>query len=788
MASRTLEITFIGNPKSLQDAMDKVGDSAEKLNKKVDGTSDKLANVGKTAGLVAAGGLAALGGGLALSISTAANFEQAVDQIGAVAGATSEEMKGLSDAALRIGKDTAFSATEAAGAMEVLAANGISARDIMDGAADATVALAAAGGTDLKMAADVASTAMSVWGIKASEMSEVVNRLAGAANVSRFGVEDMSLAVAQGGGAAKLAGVEFGDFTTIIAATASSFNSGADAGTSFKTFLNGLTPSTKSAAAAFDELGLFAKDGSNRFFDAKGNLKSMAEVTQILHDATKDLTEEQKSQYLTTIFGTDAMRMAGAVSALTGDQIAGMSEKMRTTDAAAVAAQRMGNFKGSMEALKGSIETIEIEIGLRFLPVLTKLANFAAEELPKAFDWFEQEAAPAIGAAAGAIVAALEPVGAFVEEKILPPLERVAAWFVGNKEALIAAGAAISAVLVVAFGAWAVSAGAAAVATLAAAAPVIAILAAVALLAAGIVLLVRNWDEITQKFPLAGQALDQVKEKFNALVEWLKSKFLPDAQMVMDAVITAVKKVVDFVRDHWDEIRAVIEPQLQALGVIVKTAWGLIQNEIETALGVIKGIVNVFMGVFTGDWDRAWQGVKQIVGSIWDGIKGTIENAIGLIKGLAPLILEAGQALGEALFDGLKSALSATAGFAGDVGSAVLGAVKSVINSQVIDRLNSVLEFSFDTHIPGVGSISIDPPDIPHLARGGIVIAGDNPSGIEAIVPLERAREFGFGNGGGAQVTINVTGPVYAAEDGGRAFFGDMGYAMVNRLRAQGAA
>jgi TP901 family phage tail tape measure protein len=60
--------------------------------------------------------------------------------------------KGLTDTALRIGKETAFSASEAASAMESLAANGLTVKDIMGGAADAAVNLAAAGGTKKKAA------------------------------------------------------------------------------------------------------------------------------------------------------------------------------------------------------------------------------------------------------------------------------------------------------------------------------------------------------------------------------------------------------------------------------------------------------------------------------------------------------------------------------------------------------------------------------------------------------------------------------------------------------------
>jgi len=109
-------------------------------------------------------------------------------------------------------------------------------------------------------------------------------------------------------------------------------------------------------------------------------MKSMAEVTDILHDATKNLSEQQKLETENTIFGSDAMRTAGAISELTGAQFQTMSDTMKNTDAQVVAAQRMDNFKGSMDQLKGSIDTVMIQIGMEMIPTLTKLTNWLTNE------------------------------------------------------------------------------------------------------------------------------------------------------------------------------------------------------------------------------------------------------------------------------------------------------------------------------------------------------------------------------------------------------------------------
>lgn len=338
--------------------IDKARKSAENFNKAIN-----LASAAVTGGLIA---------GFGAAVKTAADFEHGLSQVGAIANASAKDMEGLRSTALRIGKDTAFSASEATKAMEELAAGGVSAKDIMDGAADAAVNLAAAGGTDLATAANVAASALNVWGMSTKDLSRVVNDVAGAANVSKFGVEDMSLAIAQGGGVAAAAGVSFDDFAASIAATSSSFSSGSDAGTSFKTFLTSLANPADKAKTAMEQIGFSA-------YDASGNLKSMKDIVQNLHDALGPLSEQQRAQAAATIFGTDAMRTGLGLAKMTGEEFQKLSDTMKNTNAADVAAQRMNNLSGDIEQLKGSLETVAIQIGSAAIPALSGLAGVATK-------------------------------------------------------------------------------------------------------------------------------------------------------------------------------------------------------------------------------------------------------------------------------------------------------------------------------------------------------------------------------------------------------------------------
>jgi TP901 family phage tail tape measure protein len=354
----------------------KIEDQTDRTGREMKETGEKSKGMGRAVGSTALGfaaaevGIRALGVAAQFTKRAFVDFEQGIANAGAVAGASKGDLDRMTEAALEIGRSTRFSAVEATGAFEEMAAAGISVADIIDGAAEAAASLAAAGGVSLPMAADVMSTAMAVWGLNTDQAAEAANRLAGAANVSRFGVEDMALAVAQGGGAAAAAGVEFGDFTTAVAAIAPSFSSGSDAGTSFKTFLTRLNPESEKAREKLGELGIITEEGGNKFFDAAGNMKSMGEIAQILNDTLGPLTEEQRLQNLQVIFGTDAMRAAAGMMQITEEEFDRMSRTMKNTDASEVAAARMDTLGGRVAFLQSTLETMAIDIGIKVAPAL----------------------------------------------------------------------------------------------------------------------------------------------------------------------------------------------------------------------------------------------------------------------------------------------------------------------------------------------------------------------------------------------------------------------------------
>lgn len=368
---------------------EKAADAVDGFTKKAKASNDRAKrdaeNFATGYGLVVAGGIA-------LAVNAAKDFEQALANVAAAGGKdAANQMDAVRAKALQLGADTKFSATEAAAAMEVLIKAGLSVEDVLNGAADAAVNLAAAEGITIPEAAEIAAVAMTAFNLKAQDMPAIANKISQAASATKMDVNDFSHAMNQAGAVSKLVGLSFDDMTLAIVAMGKAGIVGSDAGTSLKTMLMNLQPSTKAARNAMHDLGLITEDGQNKFFNARGEIKSMTEISELLYQATRKLTPAQRQMALETIFGSDAIRAAAIISeqGATGMNklTTEMSNQLSVADKAKV---KQDTLAGSIEKMKGSIETAAIQFGTVFIPVLRDIAEW----LEKVANWFAQLPGP----------------------------------------------------------------------------------------------------------------------------------------------------------------------------------------------------------------------------------------------------------------------------------------------------------------------------------------------------------------------------------------------------------
>lgn len=306
---------------------------------------------------VAAGaGVALLGFGAA-AVKAALDFDKQMSEVQAVSNATGGGLENLRNAAILAGKQTAFSATEAAEAEAELAKAGVSTANILGGALKGSLSLAAAGQMDLADAATISAQTMNIFGLKGSAVSHIADVLASSANASAADMQGLGDSIKQGGLVAAQTGLSFEDTVGVLSAFADHALVGSDAGTSLKTMLQALQAPSGKTAALMQSLGINA-------YDAGGKFIGVAALAGQLQKQLGGLTQAQRANALAQIFGSDATRSASILYTEGAAGIQNYIDKVNQQGAAAkTAATKMDNLAGDTEQLKGSLETLAIESG-----------------------------------------------------------------------------------------------------------------------------------------------------------------------------------------------------------------------------------------------------------------------------------------------------------------------------------------------------------------------------------------------------------------------------------------
>jgi len=564
--------------------------------------------------------------GLGLAAKTAIDFEKQISAIGAVSGATKAELELLRQKALQIGKDTSFSATQAALAMEELAKAGVSVTDIMSGAADATVSLAAAGGVELPAAAELAADAMNAFSLTAKDLPRVADLIAGAANSSSISMGDFGQSLKQVGAVANLAGLSFQDTATAIALLGQQGIKGSDAGTSLKTMLSNLIPVTDKQRALFKELGLLTKSGSSAFFDMQGNVKGLAEISGILQNATKGMTAEQKQLTLETIFGSDAIRAAAVLTKSGAEGFNEMAAAMQKTSAADVAAARLDNTAGAIEKLKGSAETLAISLGTILLPFITKIAR----ALESAANWFN-----GLSDSTKSTIVTI----ALVTSTVLIAMAAIIK-IVNFIKAFIVVWRLLNLAFI--------------------ASPIGLIITAIIILI-GIIILIAT--KTTWFQDLWAAAWGWIKKAAAAVADWFMNKIVPSLKAAWDQLWAIVKFFIDLIVGYFKFWLMVGELVWKGIVAVVQWAIQQIKNHVEFIKAIVDMVSNFFNRMKEAVVSRLTEAVNFV-----KQIPGKINEALG---NLGALLYNKGRDVVQGLIDGILSMIQKVKNAAGQLVNAI---------------------------------------------------------------------------------------------------------------------
>ena len=353
-------------------------------------------------GKVAAAGLAASSAAVVAfgksSVDAGRQFDTSMSQVAATMGKTVSEVTDLRDFAMEMGAKTAFSATQAADALNFMALAGYDAQESM-GMLPNVLNLAAAGSMELAAASDMITDSQSALGLSAEQTTALVDQMASASSHANASVSQMGSAILTVGGTAK---VLSGGMMTLSDGTKQAYNSttelnqvlglladngvkGAEGGTALRNIILSLTAPTDKAAKTLKSLGVSALDSS-------GNMRSVKDIFGDLNKAMANMSEGKKTEVLSDIFNKVDLK---SVNALMGTGVKHWDELAASIENSKYAAEKMAkvqldNLEGDITLWKSALEGAQIVVSDMLTPSLREYVQLGTSGLTAVTDAFKQ--------------------------------------------------------------------------------------------------------------------------------------------------------------------------------------------------------------------------------------------------------------------------------------------------------------------------------------------------------------------------------------------------------------
>lgn len=354
-----------------------------------EGKVTSLGSIAKKAAAVAAAAWGALKIGEFVSdaVDTYSEFDQAMANTAAICGATADEYAALEAAALEMGKATTKTATECSEALGYMSLAGWSVSDSI-ASLEPILRLSEATQMDLATCSDLVTDSMSALGIEIADLSTYLDVAAMANNKSNQTAQMLMEAYIGVGGTMKNLNVPIQESAAALGVMANRGIKGSEAGTALNAVINNLTTGTGQAGKMMEKLGISA-------FDSNGNFIGLAETIQVVNEATKDMTEEERNAALAAIGGKQHIDTLNALmSGLNTTTADGVSEWAALSDAlynsdgalATMADTVTDTLSGAMSRFGSAVDDAKIRLVQVFAPMAKDAINTLSAVIPTLTD------------------------------------------------------------------------------------------------------------------------------------------------------------------------------------------------------------------------------------------------------------------------------------------------------------------------------------------------------------------------------------------------------------------
>ena len=594
-------------------ALTKIGEAG----KTMENVGNKLSSVGQKLTTHVTAPIVAIG---TAAVKTTADFDSSMSQVSAVSGATGDEFDALRNKAREMGAKTKFSASEAADAMNYMAMAGWKTGDMLSGI-EGIMNLAAASGEDLATTSDIVTDALTAFGLSASDSGHFADILAAASSNANTNVSMLGESFKYAAPVAGALGIAAEDTSIALGLMANAGIKASQGGTALRTGLTNLAKPTKQMQTYMDKYNISLVENSDGSINLRATMES-------LRQKMGGLSEAEQAAAASAIFGKNSMAGWLAIINASPEDFDKLTTAIDNCDGEAerMAATMQDNLNGQITILKSALEELAIQIGDALMPtirdIVSKIQDFVLKL--QQMDEGTRNTIIKIAAFAAAIGPVILVVGKLTTG-IGKGLQAVSSLGKGILTLINQTQMGVGPIAKLTTAIGGISA------------PVVAVVAAIGVLVAAFIHLWNTNEEFREKVTAIWE---RVKSAFQGLADKISS-LLGGIEINFSTITEALGKV-------WDAFCNLLAP-------VIEGALAVVVNTLETVLKVLTGLLDVFKGLFTGDWETLWSGVKQVFSSVWDGIRNYFSIVLDAIKGVVNTFLGWFGTNWQTVWDGVKT-------------------------------------------------------------------------------------------------------------------------------------
>lgn len=615
-----------------KDSVNKLASSYKSMGNSVKSAGQKLTGFSTVAGI----GLVA---GLKTSISSLSEFKNTLNEIKNLAETGGESASEATRNVARIQKDATqysnqygVSVNKIGDGYKELIKRGYTTEQAL-GAMKSELQASVASGDDFQEVVSVSSQVLDSFGMKVNSTSGmmkntklVTNEIAYAADATSTSFSDLGIGMSYAGASAKTAKVELSETAAAMGILSNNGLEADKAGTGLRDVLNHLT---KGIANIDSKNSVLAKLGIKKedLVDAKGNMKSLSDVFEVINSKVKGMKSPKKAAIFNSLFGTTGQQ-AGIILANNAKELDKLNKKVKEAPkknyVGALSEKNMKSAQNQMKIFKQSATNMGMSLAEVLLPPLSKVAA----SLSKFFQWVAQLPKPikstivgitlfavAIGPLLVALGSMITAIGSI--KKVMTGLS-----LLKKVKDLANAFKLLTVLNPTTLGIGAVIAlGAAFVLAYKKIKPFREFINGIG---RGII------KSLRPVINMVGTIGNSLKKLFNAM----KSYFSENGLSFLQAFANIFKVVAIEIGASMSGIIVTIRVALNLIKNVFSTTWGSIEQIVGGVFTAIGGLLKVFAGLFTGNWQLLWSGVKDIFSGIWDSFKGIVGGEINVIIGI----------------------------------------------------------------------------------------------------------------------------------------------------------